>query len=122
MRLSALLPVRHLLTAVALAAALSACGSSGSGTSTEASTTTPAAAASTIQGATKVSANTASQAEIVAALTANGVPNAARWAKEVEEYRPYPKDDPTLARLRQNLEKYKPGDDVMTKILGSLTP
>jgi len=69
----------------------------------------------------KVNANTASQAEIAQALTSNGVPNGARWAGEVVEYRPYPTDDPTLAKLRQNLAKYNPGPGVVDQIVASLS-
>ena len=38
----------------------------------------------------KVNANTATEAEVAAALQAAAVSNAARWAKEVVEYRPNP--------------------------------
>jgi cytochrome c5 len=121
-------PARFVLAALGILVGLSACGSSSSTASSAAATSTTAAGsaasatASSSPAGSKVSANTASAAELTAALTANGVPNAARWTKEIQEYRPYPADDPTLARLRQNLEKYQPGDDVMTKILGSLVP
>ena len=69
----------------------------------------------------KVNANTASQAEVAQALTANGVPNASRWAVEVVEYRPYPTDDPSLAKLRQELAKYNPAPGVTDEIVASLT-
>ena len=72
--------------------------------------------------ASKVSANTATKAQITAALTAAGVTNAARWAKEVIEYRTYPKSDPTLAKLRQNLAKYNPGQATVDKIISVLKP
>jgi hypothetical protein len=68
-----------------------------------------------------VNANTASRDEIQRALEAAGVPNAARWAGEVVEYRPYPTDDPSFAKLRQELAKYNPGPDVVDKIVGALT-
>ncbi|MFN8633319.1 MAG: hypothetical protein U0893_05640 [Chloroflexota bacterium] len=60
-------------------------------------------------------------AEIQAALEANGVPNAARWAREVDEYRPYPTDDPGFAKLRRELAKYNPAPDVVEKIVASLS-
>jgi hypothetical protein len=69
----------------------------------------------------KVNANTASQDQVQQALEAGGVPNAARWAREVVEYRPYPTDDPSLAKLRQELAKYNPSPDVVDQIIGSLT-
>jgi len=40
---------------------------------------------------------------------------------EVEEYRPYPTNDPTFARLRQNLAKYNPGPGVVDGILSALS-
>ncbi|MEO5679074.1 MAG: hypothetical protein ABIS47_05325 [Acidimicrobiales bacterium] len=40
---------------------------------------------------------------------------------EVEEYRPYPTDDPTFAKLKQNLAKYKPSADVVDKVVSTLT-
>ena len=84
----------------------------------------PAAAAapeSTGTTAQKVNANTASIDQIQQALDANGVPNAARWAREVDEYRPYPTNDPSMAKLRQELAKYNPAPDVVGKIVASLT-
>ena len=72
--------------------------------------------------AKKVNANTATRAEIQAALTAAGVPSAAQWAREVEEYRPYPSDDPTWAKLRKELAKYNPAAGVVDQIIAVLTP
>ena len=69
----------------------------------------------------KVNANTATVAEIQAALEAAGVANAARWAKEVEEYRPYPTNDPTFAKLRGELAKYNPGPGVVDQIISVLS-
>ena len=66
--------------------------------------------------------NTASQDEIAAALAAAGVPNADRWAREVTEYRPYPTDDPTLAKLQDNLAKYDPNAATLQAILSALRP
>lgn len=120
-----------------LAGGLVAACSSSSSTSTGTSTSSAAAASTTKAGstgsstgggttgsaaATKVSANTASSAEIQAALTAAGVTNAARWTKEIEEYRPYPTDDPSLAKLRKELQKYNPSADQLDKILSALQP
>jgi len=94
------------------------------GASTASSSSAPASSTgSTPTAATaKVSANTASEAEITRALEAAGVTNAARWTKEVMEYRPYPADDPTLAKLKKELQKYKPSKETQDKILAALTP
>jgi hypothetical protein len=73
-------------------------------------------------GMLKVSANSATEDEIAAALQAVGVPNPKRWAAEVLEYRPYPLDDLTLAKLRQNLAKYNPGQQILDKIVSALQP
>jgi hypothetical protein len=74
----------------------------------------------TVAGA-KVSANTASEDEIAAALKAAGVSNPGRWAEEVVEYRPYPTDDANLTKLRDNLVKYNPGQQTTDKIVSALT-
>ena len=70
----------------------------------------------------KVSANTASEDEIAAALEGAGVSNPERWAEEVVEYRPYPADDPNLTKLRENLAKYNPGQETTDKIVSALAP
>lgn len=111
----------------ALAFVAAACGGATSpvapttppATTAPAATSAPAATAGT---AAKVSANSASQAELVAALTAAGVPNADRWAREVMEYRPYPADDPTLQHLQDNLAKYNPDPATLAAILSALEP
>jgi hypothetical protein len=69
----------------------------------------------------KVNANTASQDDVQRALETNGVPSASRWAREVVEYRPYPTDDPSFAKLRQELAKYNPAPDVVDEIVASLS-
>ena len=86
-------------------------------TPTTLSTTTTAAA----PAALKANANTASRADLTAAIQAAGVSNAARWAMEVEEYRPYPTNDPNMAKLRQNLAKYNPGPGVVDGIISALS-
>lgn len=95
-------------------------GTTASTTATTAATTTAATSASTA-ASTKANANTASQVDIQKALEAAGVSNAARWAGEVVEYRPYPTNDPTLAKLRQNLAKYNPGPGVVDGIVSALS-
>lgn len=90
-------------------------------------TTAPAAAPPTMPPPTtapavvKVPANTATSAELVAAFTAAGISNPANWAKEVIEYRPYPANDPGLAKLRQNLVKYNPGPGIVDAIVATLS-
>jgi hypothetical protein len=78
-------------------------------------------ASPTSQAAGKVSANKASASEITAALQAAGVPNASRWAREVEEYRPYATDDSSFSKLRGELAKYNPSPDVVNKIVSALS-
>ena len=85
--------------------------------------TSPAASATASSAAiARVSANTASQSEIAAALAAAGVPNADRWAGEVVEYRPYDASDATLQKLQENLAKYNPDPATLAGILSALTP
>jgi ABC-type glycerol-3-phosphate transport system substrate-binding protein len=123
--------VRPALTAAAalvLAAAVAAC--SGAATNGTTPSLSPAAAASPsaaasgapTTAATKVSANTATYDELVAALSAAGVTSAARWATEVMEYRPYDTSDPMLAHLQDELAKYNPDDQTLNAILSVLTP
>jgi len=69
----------------------------------------------------QVNANTATIAQLTEAFQAAGISNAARWAREVDEYRPYPTDDPSFAKLRSELAKYNPSPDVLQRILATLT-
>jgi hypothetical protein len=114
-----------------LALALAACGGSttptGSAPAAAPTGSAPAAApaggtGSSGSSATKVSANTASEEEVTAALESAGVSNPQKWAHEVVEYRPYPADDPNLTALREKLAKYNPGQETTDKIVSALTP
>jgi hypothetical protein len=110
-----------------LALALSACGGAAAGSSDAAAiaTSSPAASGAASQSpsaATTVSANSASEAELVAALESAGVPNAARWAREIMEYRPYDSSDPTLQHLQDELAKYNPDSATLHGILSVLRP
>lgn len=125
---------RGLLLPLVLGLTVAAC--SGGGGSTPAATgaaqtppaaTAPASSASPATAdpssgsadTTRVNANTASVEELQAAFEAAGISNADRWAREVDEYRPYPAD-PTWAQLRQELSKYNIAPDVLEKIIGLL--
>jgi hypothetical protein len=122
-------PALNVLTAAAIA--LAACGGAPSGGAysatattaiTTATPTSPSTAAATTAGATtKASANNAAAAQLQAAFEAGGVPNASRWVIEVQEYRPYPVDDPTFAKLKSNLAKYNPSADTLSRILAALS-
>lgn len=118
--------MRQVLTALlAATVVLVACG--GAANTPAANATTPAAAATstatttTASSITKASANNATAAELQAAFEAAGVPNASRWIIEVQEYRPYPTDDPSFAKLKSNLAKYNPSADTLSRILGALS-
>ena len=87
---------------------------------TSASSSAGGAVASPVAGQ-KVNANRASVAELQRTFEAAGISNAGRWAREVEEYRPYPTDDPSFAKLRQELAKYNPGPGVVDQIVATLT-
>ena len=78
------------------------------------------AGSSAASGVAKVSANEASEEELVAAFTAAGVQDPDEWAEEVEQYRPYPTDDPNFTKLREELAKYNPGPGVVDKIVSAL--
>jgi hypothetical protein len=94
-------------------------------TATTAATPTTAAVApttsTTAAGVAKVNANSATRDELTTAFEAAGISNASRWALEVTEYRPYPTNDPTLPKLRQNLVKYNPGPGVVDAIVAALS-
>lgn len=89
--------------------------SSPSASSPSPSPSSPSSAA----GSAKVDPNTASVEELTAAFEAAGVPNAERWAEEVEEYRPYT-GAADLVRLRQELTKYNIDDATFAKIVSVL--
>ena len=125
-------PVLNLLSAAAVA--LAACGGAASSGASNATATTRVAtgaptttsasgatAAATASSTTKASANNATAAQLQAAFEAGGVPNASRWVVEVQEYRPYPVDDPTFAKLKSNLAKYNPSADTLSRILAALS-
>ena len=118
-----LVPMWMVVTGLTVTMALTACGSSATSAGTTTTGNTGAASTASATASTgKVSANTASEAEIAGALEAAGVSNAQRWAREVVEYRPYDTSDTNLAKLRQNLAKYNPGNDTVNKIIGALQP
>jgi hypothetical protein len=112
---------RTLLAPLALSAVLLLSACAGSTTATAPAATSGSASASTPAAGQKVNANTASVADLQRTFEAAGISNAARWAREVEEYRPYPTDDPTFAKLRQNLAKYNPGPGVVDQIVATLS-
>ena len=105
--------VRRLLFAIALAIVATmvmACsGESGDG-----------GPASTYISGQKVSANNASRADLQAAFEHAKISNAGKWAREVEEYRPYPEDDPDYRKLRNELAKYNPTPGVVDRIIAQL--
>ena len=121
--------MRRLYTAlVAATVALFACGGGAAApasTRTPASTVATAAPAGTDNATTastmKASANNATAAQLQTALEAAGVPNASRWVIEVQEYRPYPVDDPSFAKLKSQLAKYNPSADTLSRILAALS-
>ncbi len=123
------LPLAGAILAIVLAACSSAAGAATVPTTAPTNATGAAASPAVSPPATdatstaaKVSANTASETEIAAALQSAGVANAARWTREVLEYRPYPTDDPTLQKLQDNLAKYQPDAATLAAILSALEP
>lgn len=105
------------------ALAVAGCGGSEDPATPAAAASTPAASTPAAVPATvAVSANTASEDELTAALETAGVSNAAKWADEIVEYRPYPADDTGFAKLRKELAKYNPAPDQLELIVGALTP
>ncbi len=121
--------MRRLFNALVVAAvALVACGGAAAAPAPNATaaTTIPiatpgAAGVATAASTTKASANNATAAQLQAALEAAGVPNASRWVIEVQEYRPYPNDDLSFAKLKSQLAKYNPSADTLSRILAALS-
>jgi glucose/arabinose dehydrogenase len=113
---------------IAATVALVACGGAAAAPATNATAaatvatvTASTAATGTATSTTKASANNATAAQLQTALEAAGVPNASRWVIEVQEYRPYPVDDPSFAKLRSQLAKYNPSADTLSRILAALS-
>lgn len=107
--------------AIATTAAAAASTTVGGSDTTSPDTTSPDTAADTTDASgatTRVNANDASVEELAAAFEAAGIPNAARWAHEVEEYRPY--SDDGWAHLRQELSKYNIDDATFEQIVATL--
>lgn len=126
--------MRPLLSAlIATAVALAACGGAASvppanttaATLTTATATPAGTGTATATGASsttaKASANNATATQLQAAFEAAGVPNASRWVVEIQEYRPYPTDDASFAKLKSNLAKYNPSADTLSRILAALS-
>ncbi len=119
-------PILAAISAAVVGVSLAACGGL---TPTGSSAPAPAAAVQyaaapdeAAPSTAKVSANSASADDIATALKAAGVSSPKRWAAEVVEYRPYSNDDSDLAKLRQNLAKYNPGQPTVDKIVSTLRP
>lgn len=110
----------RLVLGLAAVIGLAACGSDGS---TEATTTEPVPAAATAAPASptgKVSANDATEDELIAVMEAAGIDNAAKWADEIIEYRPYAADDTSLETLSGELAKYNASPETIDQILALL--
>jgi hypothetical protein len=115
-------PTRSLALAVAVLATGLGVGACGDGSDGTAATEPTSAVSGATAPAATVSANDATESEIAVALETAGVTNPGKWADEVVEYRPYPKDDPAFAKLRQKLAKYNPGRGVVDRIVSVLEP
>lgn len=82
----------------------------------------PSAAPGPAGAKDRIAIHTASQQDIAATLKSNGVDNPGEWAQIVMAYRPYPANDPSLAKLRRVLLQYHADPDTIAKTLNSLTP
>lgn len=108
--------IARLLLVGMLAVSLAAC--SGGGTTTDSG----GSEATTAPAAGKVSANNASEDEIVAALEGAGVEDAAEWAEEIVEYRPYADQAELEEKLTEELAKYNPSQETLDGIFSVLVP
>jgi hypothetical protein len=66
-----------------------------------------------------VDPNTATTAQLTAALRSAGVENPDQWAHEVEEYRPYTAGN-LKSTLTKELGKYGISQDQLNRVLGAL--
>ena len=116
-------PTSSTVTAAGTSTAVSSPAQSNTSSAAKLSATGSAAASASIPSAAagKVDANTASEEELTAAFTAIGISNAAKWAHEVTEYRPYATDDTDFTALRKELAKYNPPAGVVDQIVATLT-
>ena len=115
----------HSVRAAGLALALAFTVACGDGepsavTAPPAAPTAEVAANTTPATSGTLSANNASIAELTAAFEAAGIGSARRWAREVDEYRPYAVDDTNYTKLRAELAKYNPAPGVVDAIIAQL--
>ena len=104
-------------TSTTVATSDSSAASSNQSVGSASSTTADDASSSTAQ---KVSANDATIEELTDAFTEAGVANASRWAREVDEYRPYETSDTEFGALYEELSKYGIDDETFNKIVSVL--
>ena len=64
-----------------------------------------------------LSANNARRSQLAATFVAAGISNPSKWAREVEDYRPYFVDDTDFTKLRGELAKYNPAPGVVDSII-----
>ena len=70
--------------------------------------------------AAMLSANNATRAELQAGFEAAGISNPSLWACEVDEYRPYPEDDPDLTKLRTGLTEHNADPGIVDALFALL--
>ncbi len=104
-------------TTTAAVAGATTTAAGGATTTTAAGGTTTNAKPASSSG--KVNVNSTTIPELQKAFEGVGVTQAARWAAEVDEYRPYP-NDPKWGKLRQELGKYNIAPDQLDKIISVL--
>lgn len=109
---------RRCLPALLALLLLAACQT---GQASSTSPTTSSSMSSQAASPDKVSANNATQSELAAAFEAAGVSNASKWAREVEEYRPYATGDTGFGKLRGELAKYNPDSATVEQIVAVLS-
>jgi hypothetical protein len=110
--------------AVLTALTLISCGEgSGRGGSNQPGVSLPPSAAPGPAGeAQRTSVNESSQQDIAAALRANGVSDEEHWAQIIADNKPYPKEDRSMAKLRQVLAQNHADPETTDKIVNALRP
>lgn len=69
----------------------------------------------------KLSANDAAEAELAGAFEKAKISDGAKWAKTVVENRPYPEDDIFIKKLREAMGKAGASEDVQDQVVSQLS-
>jgi hypothetical protein len=111
------------LVAVIAALALAGCaGGSRSGSDNQGAEGPASAAPGPAGQADRVSVNDSSPDDLTAALRANDVPDPAKWAQILVEYRPYPQGQAGADGIRDVLTRFEADPETAATITNAVVP